>query len=263
MKTQCIVVGGLVLGLVGCDPGVDEPAVEERLLDVAEYNGFDVSEAVFDGENLIIGDVELTPDHLGEYELAVQDDFRAYLKDEDNKVVSPGFRDICFEIDNDGANSAEDWVATFNAVTQRMNQLNTSLSFINRRKSVGCPSSREKIEVVTKNFWDPDKLGSADWPTKNLFSGNVKPGKKIKLSRDYDPTLWWQEDFAQVIASHELMHALGFLHIDSSANGDHVSGTCVNASGCDTIMFASGNDIPSVPSDGLLSDDEDALETVY
>lgn len=256
-------IGAALLGL-GCEPGEDGPSLEERLLDVAEHNGFDVSAAEFDGESLFVDDVEFTAEHLDEYELAIADDFRAYLKNENTKVVSSGFRDICFEIDNDGANSAEEWVATFNDVTVRMNQLNTSLSFINRRKSVGCPSSREVIKVVTKNFTDPDKLGSAEWPSQNLFSGNVKPGSKIRLSRSYDPTLWWQQDFAQVIASHELMHALGFVHIDSNLNGDdYVAGTCVNATGCDTIMYASGTSLPSTPSDGLLSDDELALQTVY
>lgn len=262
MERKCV-LGALVAVVLGCDPGVDSPTLEERLLDVAELNGFEVTDATFDDGVLVIDDVVFTAEHLEEYELTTDDSYRAWLKNEDNKVVSPGFRDICFEIDNDGANSAELWVATFNAVTKRMNELNTTLSFVNRRKSVGCPSSRERIQVVTKNFWSDTKAGEADWPTKNL-AGNTKPGKKIKLKRDFDPTRWWNDDTAQVVASHELMHTLGFVHIDSGHNNhDHVSGTCESASGCETIMFADGDDIPSTPADGLLEDDELALETVY
>ncbi len=236
----------------GCDTDPDDATDEEKLMRVAEANGFDISNAEYDGENLSIDDVSFGPHHLVEYDALVANDFRAYLKNENTKVISPAFRDICFEIDDDGANEAEDWIGTFNTLAVTYNGLNTSLRFVNRRKSVGCPAGYEEIEVKTKNF-SGNTLGKADWPTHNIFNGNTHPGNWIKLDRGSTPN--------NLVASHELMHALGFVHINSPnlGNYDHVSGTCLSAVGCDTIMFSSGS-----PSSVVLEDDDiDALETVY
>ncbi len=265
MKLQIAPCPLLVLGMLSlitpaCDSQEvgDEVDDEARLLVVAEANGFDVSDYEYDGEILSVGDVAFGPHHLEEYDSIIAErdglgDFRGYHKNLDNKVISPGFRDICLRIDNSGSNSASSWFSTFDSVADTYNAVSgSSLDFIVRNKSTGCPSSREVIDITTKNF-SGDKLGEADWPTKNVW-GNTKPGKWIKLDRG--------RTARNLVASHELMHALGFVHIDSPklSNYDWVSGTCASSASCSTIMFSSAT---GSWSSILRSDDTDLLQQVY
>jgi len=254
--------GRLATLLVGCTMALpacgaqDEVTDEERLRIVAEFEGFDVSDAEYDGENLYVDDIAFTPDHLPQYEAIVSDDqqFRAFLKNQNSKVIDLGFRSICFRIDDSGANSAEDWIGTFNTLTTSLNSLGTTLSFVNRRQSVGCPAGREVIKVTTKNF-SGNTIGRAEYPEQNIFNGNTHPGDWIKLERSINPTLR--------LAAHELMHTLGVAHIDdpNTGNLDWVAGTCASGAVCggQTVMFS------AVPQDqvGLLSDDIAALQIVY
>lgn len=241
----------LAVAVSACDS--DDPVTdEERLLAIAEHDGLDVSDAEYDGEYLYIGDMAYGPHHLPEYDAIASDSSdRAFLFNENSRVIDLGFRDICFEIDDSGDDSAEDWIATFNTITSDLNGLGTTIDAVNRRKSVGCPGGREVIAVSTANY-SGDILGKADIPSENIINGNTHPGNWIKLDRGRAPSLR--------VASHETLHALGFAHVDDTGN-DWVSGTCASVAACTgvTIMFSTG------PADqvGFLSDDEDALQTVY
>ncbi len=240
-----------VLTAGACSESEDDVDLEERLAIVAEANGFDVSDAVFEDGRLIVDDVEFGSEDLDEYDVIISGvEHRAYLQNENTKVVSAQFRDICFEIDNAGNDSAIDWWATFGTLSSDINALNSTLSTIRRTKSTGCPSGFDVIHVSSENL-SGNTLGRADFPDYNTFTGKTRPGDTIKLDRGRSPSLR--------VAAHEFMHTVGFTHIDANNPGDWVPGTCASPIGCATIMFSTG----SPDQQGFRADDTAAMEIVY
>lgn len=224
---------------------------EERLLLVAEQEGFDVDNAVYDGEYLIVDDVLFGPEHL--HDVVLDDELRGYFWGE---PVARARRDICLVLDDEGADIPDvSWFWAFALATYEWNA-----------------SPNSDIDVRFKYLSDPDEdwcegrdiinvregdvgtnLAQATFPSGS--GSNRRPGNLIRVARG--------STASNKTAMHEIGHCFGFTHPDDPA-GARIAGTAAASSNYPSVMWQNG-DGPAGNDDltALTEDDIESIEARY
>ena len=100
-------------------------------------------------------------------------------------------------------------------------------------------------DVAGTGFTDGVNRGRVTFSDTNKTTQNVWAGAGYQRLDDYpSPGFWWESDRRQSLVIHEVMHTLGFEHVDipdSIMNPDFMNGTTFNAGDLEGLATMYGN----------------------
>ena len=103
----------------------------------------------------------------------------------------------------------------------------------------------ESGDVAGTGFTDGVNRGRVTFSDTNKTTQNVWAGAGYQRLDDYpSPGYWWESDRRQSLVIHEVMHTLGFEHVDiadSIMNPDFMNGTTFNAGDLEGLATMYGN----------------------
>jgi len=102
-------------------------------------------------------------------------------------------------------------------------------------------------DVAGIGFTDGVNKGRVTFSDTNKTTQNVWAGSGYQRLDDYpSPGYWWESDRRQSLVIHEVMHTLGFEHVDipdSIMNPDFMNGTTFNAGDLEGLATMYGNNL--------------------